>query len=331
VTHVQKSEEQKVQLIRSLGLRVYACFPLNIHGRLIGTLSFASRSADSFREEDILFMRTLSDYVAIAQERANHLRELEQRVAERTARLQETIGDLEHFSYSITHDMRAPLRAMQGFSRLLLGPMGEEPSVRLEFLTRIAEASDRMDKLIRDALDYSKVAKSELPLAPVDANALVQSLISSHPDFQRPLTEMWIDGHLPPVLANDIGLAQCFSNLLTNAVKFVKPGERPKVKIRAETRYLRRTAEDSASSSGRSDGHPIKRVRIWVEDNGIGIPKESQERIFQIFQRLSTDYDGTGIGLALVRKVVDRMGGKAGVESEPGKGSHFWVDLAGID
>ncbi|MDB6034922.1 MAG: multi-sensor hybrid histidine kinase [Verrucomicrobiales bacterium] len=331
VTHVQESLEPKVELIRSFGLRAYACFPLNIHGRLIGTLSFASRSRDSFDEEDLLFMRTLSDYVAIAQERANYLQELEQRVAERTARLQESIGDLEHFSYSITHDMRAPLRAMQGFSRLLLGPMGEQPAVRQEFLTRIAEASDRMDKLIRDALDYSKVAKSELPLAPVDTDALVRSLIASQPDFQRPLAEIWIEGHLPPVKANEIGLAQCFSNLLENAVKFVKLGERPKVKIRAETRCLRRTEQDAASKQGGSDGNPIKRVRIWVEDNGVGIPQESQGRIFQIFHRLSTNYDGTGIGLALVRKVVDRMGGKVGVESEPGKGSYFWVDLAGID
>jgi signal transduction histidine kinase len=109
------------------------------------------------------------------------------------------------------------------------------------------------------------------------------------------------------VLGNEALLTECFSNLLGNAVKFVAHGTRAKVRIRAEA------------------GKAI--ARVWVEDNGIGISKQAQERLFRLFQRVTIHDEGTGLGLALVRKVVERMGGSAGVESEPGQGSRFWVDL----
>ncbi len=109
------------------------------------------------------------------------------------------------------------------------------------------------------------------------------------------------------LLGNEAGLTQCFSNILTNAVKFVQPGKVPKVRIWAENRG--------------------EYVRLWFEDNGIGIAKRHQEQIFVMFQRLSRSYEGTGIGLALVSKAVERMQGKVGVESEEGNGSRFWIEL----
>ena len=112
---------------------------------------------------------------------------------------------------------------------------------------------------------------------------------------------------MPVVLGNEAGLTQCFSNLLGNAVKFVKPGEKPEIRVWATQRG--------------------EWVRIWVEDKGIGISKEMLPRVFEMFSRGSKEYEGTGIGLALVRKVVQRMGGKVGVESEEGKGSRFWIEL----
>jgi signal transduction histidine kinase len=234
--------------------------------------------------------------------------QLEQRVEERTAKLRKTVGELEHFSYSITHDMRAPLRAMRGFASLLLKECaGELEPSHQEFLQHIAQGAERMDRLIVDALDYGKVLREKLPLTTVDADALLRGMLKTYPAWQPPHARIEVRGQLPSVSANEAGLTQCFSNLLNNAVKFVAPTQTPQVHIWAEPRN--------------------ESVRLWVEDNGIGIAPEYHERIFHMFQRLNKQYEGTGIGLALVRKVAERMAGQVGVESEPGKGSRFWLEL----
>ncbi len=236
--------------------------------------------------------------------------ELERLVAERTAKLQELVGDLEHFSYTVTHDMRAPLRAMQGFAWMMDEACAECPKHEAkDFLRRIGTSAARMDLLITDALNYSRTVRQELPLAPVDAAALLRGILDSYPELQPSKAQIRLEGEIPLVMGNEAGLTQCFSNLLGNAVKFVKPGQRPEICLRAERR----------------EGW----VRIWVEDNGIGIPEVMLSRVFDLFARGHHDeqYEGTGIGLALVRKVMYQMGGKVGVESEEGKGSRFWLDL----
>ena len=146
---------------------------------------------------------------------------------------------------------------------------------------------------------------------PVDAGALLRGMLDSYPEFQWSKAHIKIDGEIPLVMGNEAGLTQCFSNLLGNAIKFAKPGQKPEIHIRAE----RRDAW----------------ARVWVEDNGIGISKLMLGRVFDMFSRGHKGYEGTGIGLALVRKVTERMGGKAGVESEEGKGSRFWLDLKAVD
>jgi signal transduction histidine kinase len=238
--------------------------------------------------------------------------ELERRVRERTLKLRETIGELEHFSYTITHDMRAPLRSMEAFGKILI----EENAKQLDltgrdFLRRIVDSARRMDQLITDSLNYSKVVRGEMELSPVNAGALLRGMIESYPEFQAPRAEIKVADEIPPVLGNEAGLTQCFSNLLGNAVKFVEPGTLPKVCVWSEP----------INYNGE------KLVRIWIEDNGIGISREYQEKIFEMFQQLSKSYQGTGIGLALVKKVVERMKGRVGVESELGKGSRFWVQF----
>jgi signal transduction histidine kinase len=205
--------------------------------------------------------------------------------------------------------MRAPLRAMQGFSGLLLNELCRDcprPENR-DWLKRIATSAGRMDRLITDALQFSKAGRREMRLEPTDATALLHDIIRSYPSMQPPRAVIGLEGKIPAVLGNEAGLTQCFSNLLGNAVKFVQPGKVPEVRVYAETRG------------------PF--VRLWFEDNGIGIPKQAQGKLFQMFQRATTEFEGTGVGLALVKKVAERMGGKTGVESEPGKGSRFWLDL----
>ena len=237
--------------------------------------------------------------------------ELERRVAERTASLEETVSDLEDFSHSITHDLRAPLRAIRSFAEILGDECQEcgRPQAK-EHIHRITSAAARMDKLIQDVLQYSRLARPQLELTPQDVQGLLRSIIETYPTFQPPAVEVQIQDPLPTVLANEAALTQCFSNLLGNAIKFVAPGTRPCVRI---------WAEKAQAAPGA--------VRLWVADNGIGIPKEAQDKIFKMFQRLDKSYEGTGAGLALVRKSVEKMGGRVGVESEPGQGSRFWVEL----
>ena len=238
--------------------------------------------------------------------------ELERQVQDRTARLQETIGELEAFSYSISHDMRAPLRAMEGYSKALVVDYQDrlDPEGRA-WLDRISRSAHRLDSLIKDVLAYSRVAKGEIELSPVDVEGLIEDIIATHPEFQPVQARIVVEKPLHRVLGHEAYLTQCVSNLLSNAIKFGRDGVAPVILIRSE----------------RLDG----KVRLWFEDNGVGIDPVHHERIFQIFGQVYPEerYSGTGIGLAIVRKAAQRMNGEVGVESQLDKGSRFWLTLSG--
>jgi signal transduction histidine kinase len=200
------------------------------------------------------------------------------------------------------------LRSLHGFSDILL----EEYSGKIDpagqgYLRRIGSAALRMDRLILDILRYSKVVRAELPLEPVDVEDLLRGMLETYPTFFPEKADIQIQGAIPRVLGNAAGLTQVFSNLLGNAVKFVSPGAKPQVRVSAEKREAR--------------------VRVLVRDNGIGIAGAQHEKIFAIFQCVDKTYEGTGIGLAIVKKAVERMDGEVGVASELGQGSTFWVEL----
>ncbi len=232
--------------------------------------------------------------------------ELEGLVAERTARLQEMIGELQHISYAMVHDMRAPLRAMNAFVELM-DDSQVTPEQRHDYSRRIRLAANRLDILIQHALRYTKFAHQDITLEPVNLSTLIRGIIETYPNLQAEQADVRVEGELPVVIGSEALLTHCFGNLLGNAVKFVAPGVRPQVCVQTE----------------RQDGV----VKIWVRDNGIGISQHAHRRLFKMFQRLNDDYEGTGIGLAIVRKVVERMNGNVGVESDAGRGSNFWVEL----
>jgi signal transduction histidine kinase len=293
--------------------------PLRHAGKTIGVIKVYSDHPHDWTKEQFTLLEWISAQCSLLMDsrrlqaelqRANI--DLDRLVTTRTAELQELVNELEHFSYTITHDLRAPLRAMTGFAGLLAEEcMDTMGSSSREYLNRIITASGRMDRLITDALSYSQIVRHEMPVQAIDVGRLLTGMIESYPIFQEPKARIEIAADLPLVLGNEAGLTQCFSNLLGNAVKFVPAGTVPRVRIHGE-----RTGD---------------RVRLWCEDNGIGIPPEMHSRVFIMFQRLSKEYEGTGIGLALVKKVVERMGGSVGLESEPGQGTRFWVELQAAD
>jgi len=240
-----------------------------------------------------------------------HAANLEQIVTERTAQLRETIGELEGFSYSVSHDMRAPLRAMQSFAQYLV----DEYSSKLDekganYLHQIMRSAVRLDHLIQDVLSYTKILHLRLPMESVDMDRLVRDIIETYPNGQPIKPEIQIKGKLPKVVGNEALLTQCVSNLLSNGIKFVSPGTAPRLEI-------------SAESKGKS------MIRVWFKDNGIGIAPENHARVFRLFERIypATEFEGTGIGLTIVHKAIERMGAKVGFESALGKGTRFWMEF----
>jgi signal transduction histidine kinase/CheY-like chemotaxis protein len=235
---------------------------------------------------------------------------LEEKVRERTARMSEALRELENVSYTIAHDLRSPLRAMRGFSEILLEDVGSRLGVEARNAAiRIAEGTLRMDELTRDLLEYARVAQAPAALEPLDLDVVAAEVLSGLEEEVRSCSaSVEVVRPLGRALANRTLVSRALGNLLSNACKFVEPGQKPHVVV----------------GTGKDGG----KVTLWVRDRGIGIDPPRQSKLFGMFERLEPGrFPGTGIGLAIVRKAAERMGGRAGVESELGKGSRFWIEL----
>ena len=237
--------------------------------------------------------------------------ELETRIEDRTAALNAKSRELETFAYSVAHDLKAPLRGIDGYSRILL----EEYSNTLDsegqtFLQTIQDSTDEMNQLIDDLLAYSRLERRELRADRIELAPIINSLVE---EKRRETTECPIDFVIDvngsTVLADASGLAQAVRNYLDNAIKFTRKVSDPHIEV-------------GSKESGEN-------CLLWVRDNGIGFDMKYHDRIFDIFQRLNVaeDYPGTGIGLAIVRKAMERMGGRAWANSEPGHGATFYLEI----
>jgi nitrogen-specific signal transduction histidine kinase len=261
---------------------------------------------------DITGLKATQESLRQAEARlAAHAAELESSVETRTRELHERNCELEAFTYSISHDLRAPLRAMHNFVDVLMEEAGENLTpTHKDYLKRIGRAAQRMDQLTIDMLQYSQLGRSELALEPVELQALVDRLVDERRERAEAATARFeIDRPLPAVFASAAGLGQALGNLIDNALKFARPGVPALVHI-------------SAQSEG-------GQVVITIRDNGIGIDARHFKKIFMPFERLnpSQSVQGTGIGLAIVQRCIDKMGGQISVSSVPGEGTTFSITL----
>jgi PAS domain S-box-containing protein len=267
--------------------------------------------------------------------------ELERLVRERTAALQETTDQLNAFMYTLAHDLRAPLRAQVGFAGLLVEEFGEALGEKgRDFARRIEESADRQGRLLSDLLKHVSLSRADLPMEAVDLEHVVkQAQAELNAEVERKQANVALGVIAGRALANPPSLHLIVTNLLSNALKFVAPGVRPEVKIWSEFCHEPQgssggeLAAGGAENPGSQPAAAASTIRLWVEDNGLGIRNEHLGKLFGVFQRLhpGAEYPGTGIGLAIVKKAAERMGGRVGVYSEAGKGSRFWVELKAVD
>jgi signal transduction histidine kinase/FixJ family two-component response regulator len=309
---------EQLAIISRLELTSLVIIPLGHGTNIFGVVTFCrALGTPPFTQEDYELAEELGKRAAVSvansklyeQVRATN-EELESRVAERTARLRETILELEAFSYTVSHDLRAPLRTLHGFSEILLQDYGAKLDADgLDFLQRIASGAERLDDLIENLLALARLGREQVLLERIELNNFIPALIREYPSLHEKSHLITVQKPLDSVLGHRSHLAQCLSNLVVNGLKFVRRDTSPKVELWTE----------------RLENN----VRIWVKDNGIGIKEEHLQKIFEPFQRLHNhqEYEGSGMGLAIVRRAVQRMGGQVGVRSREGQGSQFWIDL----
>lgn len=237
--------------------------------------------------------------------------ELEERVAERTAQLSQANMELEAFSYTVSHDLKAPLRGIDGYSQLLVEEYGDRlDDEGRRFVERIRKGVQQMSDLIADLLAYSRIERRDMVHEPVALLPLVEQVVDSyHADIEKHGTEVRLAMEPFTLPLDREGMAVVLRNLIGNALKFSQGSASPRIEIGAR--------------------HETGRRILWVRDNGVGFDLKYHDRIFGIFQRLhrAEEFPGTGVGLALVAKAVQRMGGRVWAESQPGAGATFYLEF----
>lgn len=314
---ISENDEQ-FELLQKLNIRSYFILPLKVQDKVLGTITLIILQQErEFAEEDFTFLTELTNKTALHIENSlineklqDFNRELEIQVKERTRQLENTNEELESFSYSVSHDLRTPLRAIAGYSSLLLEDYAEQlDSDGENFLHIIDNETQRMGDLIDDLLAFSRLSRTEKVGQNFSMRVLVKECIDDIKQSEKNIKPQFVVNPLPEINGDPKLLRQVWMNLLGNAVKYREKGKTPHVIV----------------GSYQKKNYTV----FYVKDDGVGFNMKYADKMFGVFQRLHSDgeFEGTGIGLALVRRIISRHGGEIWAESELGKGSTFYFSI----
>lgn len=296
------------------GYESVGLFPVRSGGEIIGLLQLNGRKSGRFTPELIAFYENLAQNMGLGLQRAmaeQALQKAHAQLQEHARRLEETNKELEGFAYTISHDLRAPLRAMNGFANMILndyGPsIGEEGKRRLSV---IAQNTIKMGRLIDDLLAFSSAGRTEMTVSMIDMNSLMAEVVETLKTSCLKAKPRIHVAALPGAQGDTRLIRQVFANLLDNAVKFSRRSPEPRVEV----------------GSFEQDGRQV----YFVKDNGVGFDMKYRHKLFRVFTRLvnERDFEGTGVGLAIVHRLVTRHGGQVWAEAKPGEGATFFFTLS---
>jgi PAS domain S-box-containing protein len=307
----------ETELLKREGIASRVLLPLIVRGNLIGAMTLASKNPKSYNTGDVGILESLADQIGISMHNAvmynkveQHAATLEKRVEERTGQLEAANKELEAFSYSVSHDLRAPLRSIDGFSQII----SEEYSDKFDaegkrLLNIIRSNTQKMGELITDLLDLSRVARDEMKTVRIDMSTLADSIFHevALPDAQKQYS--FSIETLPDAYGDPSLMRQVWRNLISNAIKFTAPKDVRRIEIGARSEH----------------GKTI----YFIRDSGVGFDPQYTHKLFGVFQRLHKmeEFEGTGIGLAIVQRIVHRHGGRVWAEGSIGGGATFYFSL----
>ncbi len=330
-------DEEELAMIRSIGFSSAITVPIVVQNKGVGAITLVmTETKRHYTPTDLAMADELASRVSLAMENARIYQQLqefnanlEMMVAERTAaltasaealqqlniELQRSNQELQDFAYVASHDLQEPLRKIQAFGNLLEDEYGHVLGEGRTYLDRMRNAASRMQILINDLLTFSRVTTKALPFSEVDLNLIAREVVIDLETLLQKTHGMVTIEQLPIIEADPLQMRQMLQNLIGNALKFHRPGVPPVVTVSAQVQVDAQTGEEQCL--------------IAVRDNGIGFDEKYLDRIFTVFQRLHGrgEYEGTGVGLAVVRKIVTRHGGSITAQSSNGEGATFLVTL----
>ena len=322
------------------GLHSVLLIPLISEHALIGGLSLTSKQVAAFQPEQQAIARQVADQMAIAIQQArlrdeleSHARELETRVAERTVELETSNRELEAFSYSVSHDLRAPLASLDGFSRIVLQDYGPQlPDDAQRFLNLIHQNAVAMGELIDGLLRFSRLSRQPLKKRTVAPVELVRHVLDDLSNPQDGRQVEIVIGDLPECQADPILLKQVWINLVSNALKFTRQRAVAKIEVGCSMLDVGQSSSESVVPTSNLQP-PTSEFAYFVKDNGVGFDREHADKLFGVFQRYhdAEEYPGTGVGLAIVERIVRRHGGRVWADAQVDLGATFYFTLGRQD